>query len=118
MTTEDRILQNMTIGKLRTRITLRIPSVQKDSRGNDILSYQDGATVWGCVETHASQMYETTGEVNIIRKVIIIMRYRSDLTPDYQFTAAGRIYRQIGSPIDAGMRHRWIYAECEEDVQT
>lgn len=118
MTTEDRILQNMTIGKLRTRITIRVPSVQKDSRGNNILSYADGDTVWGCVETHASQMYETTGEVNIIRKVIIIMRYRSDLTPDHQFRAAGRLYRQVGSPLDAGMRHQWNYMECVEDVQT
>jgi SPP1 family predicted phage head-tail adaptor len=116
MTTEDNILKTMDIGRLRRRVTIMVPQITKTVRGDRKTTYTAGPVVWAAVQTRASQIFTTTVEVNIIQKVMIIMRYRKDLTPSHRYVADGRTYKAIGAPVDAGMRHRWTYVECIEDV--
>lgn len=117
MTTEERILQKVTAGNLQSRVTILAPSATVDSRGNQKITYTAGPSVWAYIETHASQIYETTDEVHIIRKMIIVMRYRPGLTPEHRFKFSDRIFKPIGAPIDAKVKHQWTYIECIEEVK-
>ena len=112
MTTEERILHTVTAGKLRQRVTILIPSGDIDSYGNERITYKEGSTVWAYVENHASEMYETTAESHIIRKVLIVIRYRSDLMLESRFRVRGSVFKCLGTPVDACGRHKLTYMEC------
>lgn len=112
MTTEERILQTVTAGNLRQRVTILIPSSGIDSYGNERITYKEGSTVWAYVENHASEMYETTAELHIIRKVLIVVRYRRDLSPASRFKVNGSVFKCMGTPVDACGRHKLTYMEC------
>lgn len=112
MTTEERILHTVTAGNLRQRVTILIPSGGIDSYGNERITYKKGSTVWAYVENHASEMYETTAESHIIRKVLIVMRYCSDLLPESRFMVRGSVFKCLGTPVDACGRHKLTYMEC------
>lgn len=112
MTTEERILQTVTAGNLRQRVTLMQPAMARDDYGNERITYKEGSTVWAYVENHASEMYETTAESHIIRKVLIVVRYRRDLSPASRFKVDGSVFKCMGTPVDACGRHKLTYMEC------
>ena len=112
MTTEERLLKDVMASKMRSRVTILIPSGSTDSYGNERITYKEGSTVWAYVENHASEMYETTAESHIIRKVLIVIRYRSDLMPESRFRVRGSVCKCLGTPVDACGRHKLTYMEC------
>lgn len=112
MTTEERLLQDVKISNLRSRVTIWIPKSTLDAYGNETISYTKGQTVWAYVENHATQMYETTGEAHITRKVLIVMRYRPDLKPESRLETGGSFFKPLGTPVDAMGKHHWTYVEC------
>ena len=95
MTTEERILQAVTAGNLRQRVTLMQSAMARDDYGNSKKAYSPGDTVWAYIENHSSQVYETAGEVHIVRKSLIAIRYREGIhrKPGIK-TAIGFMYRQ------------------------
>lgn len=117
MTTEERILTAVNAGKLKRRIKILTPTVTVDDYGNRKADYSLLAEVWAYIETHSSQISETTGEKHITRKSIIAFRYRSDLPANARYQVADRIYTPTGAPIDACNAHRVIYVECVEEIK-
>lgn len=112
MTTEERLLHDITISHLRSRVTIWSPKSTLDAYGNETISYTKGQTVWAYVENHATQMYESTGEAHITRKVLIVMRYRLDLKPESRLETGGSFFKPLGTPVDAMGKHHWTYVEC------
>lgn len=112
MTTEERLLKDVMASKMRSRVTILISSGDIDSYGNERITYKEGSTVWAYVENHASEMYETTAESHIIRKVLIVVRYRQDLTPASRFKVNSSVFKCMGTPVDACGRHKLTYMEC------
>ena len=53
MTTEERLLKDVMASKMRSRVTILIPSGDIDSYGNERITYKEGSTVWAYVENHA-----------------------------------------------------------------
>ena len=112
MTTEERLIHEVKISNLRSRVTIWIPKSTIDAYGNETISYKKGNTVWAYVENHATQMYESPSEAHITRKVLIVMRYRPDLKPESRFEVGGSFFKTLGTPIDALGKHHWTYVEC------
>lgn len=112
MTTEERLLKDVMASKMRSRVTILIPSGGIDSYGNERITYKEGSTVWAYIENHASEMYETTAESHIIRKVLIVVRYRQDLSPASRFKVNDSVFKCMGTPVDACGRHKLTYVEC------
>ncbi len=117
MTTEERILQTVTAGNLHQRVTLMQPVYTRDAYGNSQKAYSAGETVWAYIENHSSQVYETAGEVHIVRKSLVAIRYREGITPDTRYMNGSRLYVPTGAPIDACGRHRALYVECVEELE-
>lgn len=117
MTTEERILSIFHAGKLKTRLSILVPSITVDDYGNRKTGYKALAAVWAYIETHASQISETTAEKHITRKSIIAFRYRPDVPANARYQVNGRVYAPSGAPIDACGAHRVIYVECIEEVK-
>lgn len=46
MTTEERLLEELTIDDFRNRLTILYPKAAIDSRGNEIITYTEGPIVW------------------------------------------------------------------------
>ena len=82
MTTEERLLREVTVDKMRSRVTILHPSGGTDDYGN------------------------------IIRKVLIVMRWRKDLKPESRFKVNGSVFKCLGTPVDACGRHKLTYMEC------
>lgn len=112
MTTEERLLHEVTVGMMRSRVTILHPSGGVDAYGNEEISYREGSTVWAYVENHASEINESASEVHIIRKVLIVMRWRTDLKPESRFKVNGSVFKCLGTPVDACGRHKLVYVEC------
>lgn len=117
MTTEERILQAVTAGNLRQRVTLMQPAMARDDYGNSKKVYSASDTVWAYIENHSSQVYETAGEVHIVKKSLVAIRYREGITPETRYMNDGRLYIPTGAPIDACGRHRALYVECVEELE-
>lgn len=117
MTTEERILQAVTAGNLRQRVILMQPAMARDDYGNSKKAYSPGDTVWAYIENHSSQVYETAGEVHIVRKSLVAIRYREGITPETRYMNGGRLYIPTGAPIDACGCHRALYVECVEELE-
>lgn len=117
MTTEERLLSEVTIEKLKSRLTILNPTPSLDSLGNQVITYTPGKTVWAYVEVHATDMSETEGESHITRKVLLVFRYRKDLTPETHFQVGETIYVPISPPTDACGVHKYTYVECVEEVK-
>ena len=45
MTTEERLLEELTIDNFRNRLSLLFPIASIDTRGNEIITYKEGPTV-------------------------------------------------------------------------
>lgn len=116
-TAEERLLETVTAGNLKSRVTLMDPVETIDDYGNRKKLWVPGATVWAYIENHTSQVYETAGEMHIIRKSIIGIRYRKGITPSTRYASNDRIYKPTGAPIDACGRHKCIYVECVEELK-
>lgn len=112
MTTEERLLHEVTVDKMRGRVTILHPSGGIDDYGNEKISYEEGSTVWAYVENHATEMNESAVEAHIIRKVLIVMRWRKDLKPESRFKVNGSVFKCLGTPVDACGRHKLTYMEC------
>lgn len=117
MTTEERILTAVNAGNLKTRLSILVPSITVDDYGNRKTGYKILAAVWAYIETHASQISETTAEKHITRKSIIAFRYRPDIPANAHYQAGGKVYTPTGAPVDACSVHRVIYVECIEEVK-
>lgn len=117
MTTEERILTAVNAGNLKTRLSILVPSITVDDYGNRKTGYKVLAAVWAYIETHASQISETTAEKHITRKSIIAFRYRPDVPADARYQVGSKMYSPAGAPIDACGAHRIIFVECIEEVK-
>lgn len=117
MTTEERLLSTVTPGQLQHRVSIMAPTLSIDDYGNQKETYEEVGKVWAYIETHAAQTYETAGEVHIVRKSIVVIRYREGITPKTRYVEGNRIYRPTGAPIDACGKHRLIYIECVEELE-
>lgn len=93
MTTEGRLLEELTIDDFRNRLTILYPKAAIDSRGNEIITYTEGPIVWAYVEVHATGMSTSSSESHITRKVLLVFRYRNDLSPADPFPGERRNLR-------------------------
>lgn len=117
MTTEERLLSTITPGQLKHRISIMAPTLSIDDYGNQKETYTEKEKVWAYIEVHASQTYQTNGEIHIVRKSILAFRYREGITPKTRYMDGNKVYKATGAPVDACGRHRLIYVECVEELE-
>lgn len=106
-------------GRLRHLIHLRRPGTRTpDGGGGYRRKYRPvvGGPVRAEVKpiegTERLRAMQTTGQATHR----ITMRYRSDVTADYQVVHEGRTFKLVAPPIDIEERHQWMELLAREET--
>lgn len=106
-------MTNVTVGELRTRLTLETQVRAGDGGGGAAIAWEPVATVWAAVRP-------LSGGEGFARDVVsgrlsheIIIRHRGDVTPGKRFRAGARVY-DIRAAFDPDGRRHWLRCLAEE----
>jgi SPP1 family predicted phage head-tail adaptor len=101
--------------QLRHRVTIQDRSAQDDGFGQQILQWTDVLACWASLEP-APRPQQVVGEAEVSSRTHVLMiRYRSNLTPRMRVTKGARIF-EIISIIDVDERHFWLQLDCVEGM--
>ena len=101
------------LASLRHRMTLETPQRTDDGGGGAVVTWQPVAVVWaGLMALRGNEALRYDRLTGTVTHRIII-RYRSDVTPEMRFTRAGRAF-DIRAVLDMEGRRRWLHCLCEE----
>ena len=110
----DRVI---TAGRLTNRITLqRKVASGQDDYGAPQTTWADVATVWAAVEPLTGREFWAAQQVQSEASILIIIRYRSDVTPDMRAVMDSRTFSIMAPPIDWRERHEYLQLMCGEGV--
>lgn len=103
----------ITIGDLRTRLTLEAPSRASDGGGGSSVSWTTVAEVWAAVRpTAGGEDYALDRVAGRISHEIVI-RHRTDMRPEMRFKSGTRVF-DIRAVFDPDGRGRWTKCLAEE----
>ena len=106
----------MNPGELNCRVTLLRENKAPDGEGGYSTIFTPRAKVWAkvvAVTAKTTDQYEQMTP-EILHRVTI--RYRRNVAVTDRIQYGGRIFEQIGPPVDAGEKHAFLRLECREVV--
>ena len=103
----------MRAGRLRHRVTLQRKVVTRDAYGGEVITWTDVATVWAAVEPLRGRELEAAAQAGAELSARIVMRYRSDVVPEWRVAWDGHVY-DIEAVVDVDGRHRTLELRCRE----
>jgi SPP1 family predicted phage head-tail adaptor len=106
----------MNPGELNCRITLKQEIKVPDGQGGYASVYTPRTAMWAkitAVTAKLSDQYEQM-EPEILYRITI--RYRRDVAVTDRIEYGGRIFEQIGPPVDIEEKHAYLRLECREVV--
>lgn len=106
----------MNPGELRSRVTLQRQTRQDDGQGGYIVDYEDYAMVWAKFEALAAK---TTDQYQQLTPEILYratIRHRPSVLYTDRLQKGGRIFEQIGPPVNIDERNAYLRLECREVV--
>ena len=118
MNIDRNILRNMTTDRLRQRVVIQHPETARDEEGNRILTYNDAAEIWACIEAVAAAITPGAVETDSGITFRVTLRYGSAITKDDRIVYAGGMLRITSPPVDVAGRHAWMVLECREWVES
>jgi len=101
------------IGELRHRITFQIPVVQDDGYGGVERTWQDVCSTWASIQPVSGREYYDAMSIQSSITHRVIIRYRSDITPEMRIVYGERIF-EIEAVIDIGARKKYLELLCRE----
>lgn len=106
----------MNPGELNCRIMLQQETKVPDGQGGYETIYMMRATVWAKLVALTAKTVDQYEQLTpeILHRVII--RYRRDVAVTDRIQYGGRIFEQIGPPIDVEEKHAFLRLECREVV--
>lgn len=106
----------MNPGELNCRITLQQETKVPDGQGGYATAYVPRSIVWAKVITVTAKTTDQYEQMvpEILHRIII--RYRRDVAVTDRIQYGGRIFEQIGPPIDVEEKHAFLRLECREVV--
>jgi len=106
-------VKQVTIGSLRHRLRLQVPSDSDDLAGGQTRTWSDLATVWGSIRPLFGREGYRDDKFSGRITHEITLRYRSGVLPDMRLVMGTRIF-EIHATLDQGSRGRWLTCHCEE----
>lgn len=103
----------VTAGDLSTRLVLEAVSRTSDGGGGASVEWEAVAEVWACVRATGGSEALTLDRVAGRLRHEIVIRYRSDVTPQMRFREGTRIY-DIVAVYDPDRHRRWLTCLVEE----
>jgi len=102
-------------GELRHRVTIQQKSVTRNTFGEEIVTWQDVATVWAAIEPLRGREFFESQQVNAEVTTRIRIRYRPGITPTMRVVYGSRIF-DIQAVINVEERNRELHLMCREEV--
>jgi SPP1 family predicted phage head-tail adaptor len=107
------------VGQLNRRITLQYQSGTKIVDGVEVPNYVDGATVWAAFDVRPpkGQAFRQADADHASLARWIKIRYLEGIDSSWRVRYSGNgintIYEVLSPPIDAEMRHMYLYLEIQ-----
>ena len=106
----------MNPGELNCRITLLKEIKVPDGQGGYASVYTPRAAMWAKITAVTAKTVDQYEQLTpeILHRIII--RYRRDVAVTDRIQYGGRIFEQIGPPMDVEEKHAFLRLECREVV--
>lgn len=101
------------IGELRARLVLEAPARAADDGGGSVVTWEQVALLWAKVSARGGTESFTHDRVAGSASHEIIMRYRSDVTPEMRLREGTRIF-DVRAAMDLDGRRQWLRCLAEE----
>ena len=105
----------MRAGELRHRVTIQQKSVTRNTFGEEVVTWQDVATVWAAIEPLRGREFFESQQVNAEVTTRIRIRYRPGITPTMRVVFGNRVF-DIQAVINVDERNRELHLMCREEV--
>jgi len=102
-------------GELRHRVTIQQKSVTRNTLGEEVVTWQDVATVWADVQPLSGKEYFDAQQVNAEVTVRIRIRYRTGVKPEMRVVFGSRVF-DIQAVINVDGRNQELQLMCKEAV--
>ena len=103
----------MRAGDLRHRVTIQEKQVTKNSYGEEVITWQDVATVWAAVEPLRGREFLEAQRAGAEVTTRIRIRHRDGIRPEMRVVRGSQIY-DIEAVINVGGRGRELHLMCKE----
>lgn len=103
--------QGQRVGNLRERVMLQQSTTTTDDYGGVVYEWSDVAEVWARVEPVKSAEEFIAGGVQTVTDVLVHIRYRPDLTPEWRLIWKGQTYNIKGAR-NLDERSRFLALDC------
>lgn len=103
----------MRAGDLRHRVTIQEKQVTKNSYGEEVITWQDVATVWAAVEPLRGREFLEAQRAGAEVTTRIRIRHRDGIRPEMRVVQGNHTY-DIKAVLDVGGRGRELHLMCRE----
>ncbi len=103
----------MRAGQLRHRVTIQQKSVTQNGYGEEVITWQDVATVWAAIEPLQGREYLEGKQVQAEVTTRIRIRYRSGIQPEMRVTWGSHAY-DVQAVIEPESRKKELVLMCRE----
>lgn len=109
------LLKDITPSDLNQRVTIMLPRITRDDRGNTKTTYWEGQTLWAYIEVQQTYIHFTYGEQHITQKNFIVFRHFPSIRMPIgaKFKCKDKYYSPISAPTVIG--NKYIYVECVQE---
>ncbi len=105
----------MRAGRLRHQLSLQSPTFTNTSVATMVTSWGTAATIWGSIEPLRGREFYDAALINSDVKAKIIIRYTSDIAPNYKIIFGARTFL-IESVINIEERNKEMQLMVIEEV--
>ncbi len=102
-------------GKLRHRVTIQQKSVTRNTFGEEVVTWQDVATVWAAIEPLRGREFFESQQINAEVTTQITIRYRDGIAPEMRIIYNSKIY-DIQAAINTEERDKELILLCKEVI--
>ncbi len=106
-----------TAGEMFERVTFQSKSVTKNSLGEEVIVWQDLASVWAQVEPLTGRKFLAAAQLQVEIALVVRVRYRTDLMVDgLRLVWRGAAYDIQGKARDIDARQTHLEFNCASGV--
>jgi SPP1 family predicted phage head-tail adaptor len=104
----------LVIGKLRHRVTIQNVTITRNTRGAEVLTWSNLATVYADIRTVGGQEQVLASQLEVATLLhTVTIRYRSDITPKMRLAWGNRLF-EVEAIIERDNRMRMLDLSCRE----
>jgi SPP1 family predicted phage head-tail adaptor len=107
----------MDAGQLDQRLTLQQKSTTTNGFGEDVVTWNDVATVWAKAAPLRGREFSSAAETQSSAEVRFTVRFRDDVDETWRLMWRGKAYALVAPPINVGGTREWLEMMCQSGVR-